>query len=203
MVWPFPSPPSDRRKDGAVGEAPSTGISTATPLAARESCKGKVRGRRVCTHQKGISSAKSRLFKTPQTVTAPIEPEEEVAFSCARTGFPAHQPNGNEVLPASPTLSPPWLARGQGVAAPTTPRLGEAWKWPGNWLWVDLIPSDFPFCELSPSLLTSFPLLNKYVSSLGYALLHQTGKNQPLHLPLLQKSRALRQIGHNHPWVEM
>lgn len=63
-------------------------------------------------------------------------------------------------LPAPLCHKVPTLA-GQGVAAPTAPGLGEAWKWPGNWLWVDLIPSDFPFCELFPSLLTFFPLLNK------------------------------------------
>lgn len=132
------------------------------PLLRGKAAKGKSEGEKSAHIKKESAQQSHDYLKTPQTVTAPVEPAEEVAFSCARTGFPAHQPSGNEALPASPTLSPPWLPRGQGVAAPTAPGLGEAWKWPGNWLWVDLIPSDFPFCELFPSLLTLFPLLNMF-----------------------------------------
>lgn len=118
--------------------------------------------------------------------------EEEEAFSCARTGFPALQPSGNEALPASPALS-----QGPHPGWPGDRELQHLqpldWEKHGNGLetlWVDLIPSDFLFCELFPRLLMLFPLLNKYVSSLGYAILHQTGEDHPLHLPLLQKSQV-------------
>lgn len=64
-----------------------------------EAAKGKAEGE-VCTHQKGIISAKSRLFKTTQTA-ASLQLTEEMGSSCARTGFQARQPGGDGASPAT------------------------------------------------------------------------------------------------------
>lgn len=93
-------------------------------------CEGKLQRenqREKSAHIKKESAQQSHNYlKTQQTLTAPIEPAEEVAFSCARTGFPARQPSGNEALPAGPTLS-------QG------PHLG----WPGDRELQHLQPLDW------------------------------------------------------------
>lgn len=102
---------------------PSIGIHAATPLAARENREGKVRGRSLRTSKRNQKAQQSHDYlKTPQTVTAPIEPAEEVAFSCARTSFPARQPSGNEALaffPAPLCDRVPTLA-GQGTGSCST-----------------------------------------------------------------------------------
>lgn len=112
----FPPAPSDGCRD----QAPSVGIHTASLLAAREkSAKGKSEGE-VCTHQKELISAKSRLFKNhtdSHLPAAPAQSADEMGFSSARTGFRACRPSGDEALPASPALSqgphPGWLGDGE------------------------------------------------------------------------------------------
>lgn len=158
-------------------------------------CQGKLQResqREKSAHIKKESAQQSHSYlRTPQTARAPMEPgeEEEEAFSCARTGFPALQPSGNEALPASPALS-----QGPHPGWPGDRELQHLqpldWEKHGNGLetlWVDLIPSDFLFCELFPSLLMLFPLLNKYVSAWGMLFFIKQGRTS-LFISLCSKS---------------
>lgn len=116
MVWPFSSPPTDRREDRAVGEAPSIGMHTATPLAA-----GKLQRewqREKSAHIKKESAQQSHdCLKTPQTVPAPIEPVEEVACPVPGPVSQLASPVGMRLcLPAPLCHKVPTLA-GQGTGS--------------------------------------------------------------------------------------
>lgn len=95
--WCCPFPPhlqtgartERREKTRLLGYAQQLPLLRGKNLQREKSAKGKSEGE-VCTHQKEIISAKSRLFKNhtdSHLPTALTEPAEEMGFSCARTSF--------------------------------------------------------------------------------------------------------------------